>query len=80
MLGMKMQRRHHLPMVERTDAQKNIFSEETFRSLQELGKVLRRIHNRLIREGWIIKDGVFTPPPGYVPPKESRPWKRKNSQ
>lgn len=31
----------------------NIFSEETIKSISELGDVLRRIHNRLLREGII---------------------------
>lgn len=30
---------------------KNVFSEETIRSLVEYGEVLRRIHNRLTMEG-----------------------------
>lgn len=33
------------------------FSEETMDSFNELGAVLRRIHKRLISEGYIIKDG-----------------------
>ena len=37
---------------------KNIFSEETIKSLTELGDVLRGIHNRLLKEGVIkIKNG-----------------------
>jgi hypothetical protein len=61
-------------------ADKKPLSDETIRSLQELGEVFRRIHKRLVSEGWVIKDGVFTPPPGYVPPKQPRPWKRKDSR
>ena len=34
-----------------------IFSDETIKSLTELGEVLRRIHNRLISEGYEIKNG-----------------------
>ena len=57
---------------------KKPLSDETIRSLQELGEVFRGIHRRLVSEGWIIKDGVFTPPPGYVPPKPPRKWKGKS--
>lgn len=57
-----------------------IFNEETTQSLIELGEVLRRIHNRLISEDWIIKDGVFTPPSGYQPSRKPRQLKRKDSQ
>ncbi len=32
-----------------------IFSEETIKSLEELGLVLRQIHNRLVKEGKIKK-------------------------
>ena len=39
-----------------------LFSDETIKSLTELGEVLRRIHNRLISEGYEIKDGVIIPP------------------
>ena len=44
----------------------------------KFGEIFRGIHCRLISEGWIIKGGVFTPPPGYQPPKQSRPWKRRS--
>jgi len=38
------------------------FSKETIQSLQELGEVLRQIHNRLLSEGYTIKDGeIFKP-------------------
>lgn len=33
------------------------FTDETIQSLSELGAVLRSIHDRLIAEGYIIKDG-----------------------
>lgn len=40
------------------EKKENIFSEETIKSLEELGDVLRKIHNRLLAEGKIIrKDG-----------------------
>jgi hypothetical protein len=51
---------------------KHEFTEETVGSLVELGEVLQRIRNRLGSEDWIIKDFVFAPLPGYVPPKP--PW------
>lgn len=57
---------------------KKPFSDETIAALKELGEVLRGIHNRMISEGWIIKGGVFTPPPGYQPPKQSRKWTRRS--
>jgi hypothetical protein len=53
-------------------------SDESIASLTKLGEILMRIHNRLISEGWIIKDEVFTPPPGCQPPKEPQLWKRKS--
>jgi hypothetical protein len=34
-----------------------IFSTQTLNSLKELGGVLERIHNRLISEGYTIKNG-----------------------
>jgi hypothetical protein len=33
------------------------FNEETLKSFRDLGDVLLRIHNRLISEGYIIRDG-----------------------
>ena len=33
------------------------FTDETIQSLVELGTVLRSIHDRLIAEGYTIKDG-----------------------
>ena len=33
------------------------FTDETIQSLKELGAVLRSIHDRLIAEGYTIKDG-----------------------
>ena len=37
----------------------HIFTDEEIKNISELGDVLRRIHTRLITEGWTIKDGVF---------------------
>ena len=37
----------------------NIFSDETIKSLGELGSVLRSIHERMINSGYIIKDGII---------------------
>lgn len=39
------------------------FSEETIESLQELGEVLRAIHNRLISEGFTIRNGKISKNP-----------------
>jgi hypothetical protein len=36
-----------------------LFSEETINSLGELGGILKRIHKRLVSEGYEIKDGEF---------------------
>jgi hypothetical protein len=45
------------------------FTDETMQSLEDLGSVFRRIHNRLMSEGWILKDGKLIPPPDCIPPK-----------
>ena len=37
-------------------------SQETIKSLHELGAIFRRIHRRLISEGYIIRDGNIIPP------------------
>jgi hypothetical protein len=37
-------------------------SAETVKSLQELGEVYRRIHRRLVSEGYVIRDGKIIPP------------------
>ena len=37
-------------------------SEETIRSLQELGEVYRQIHRRLMSEGYIFQNGEFVKP------------------
>ncbi len=42
-------------------------SQETVQSLQELGEVLRQIHNRLLSEGYIIKDGEILEPKASDP-------------
>lgn len=46
-------------MRKRKESKAEIFSNETIGSLVELGEVLRRIHNRLITEGYEIKDGCI---------------------
>ena len=38
------------------------FSDETIASLKELGAVFRDIRNRLISEGYVIKDGMIQKP------------------
>jgi hypothetical protein len=47
---------------------KYIFSDDTFAALKELGEVLRKIHNRLISEGYTIVEGKIYPP-GVKPPE-----------
>jgi len=44
------------------DTDNYIFSEETMQGLRELGAVLQNIHNRLIAQGYTIKDGIITKP------------------
>ena len=39
---------------------KPLFTDESIKALSELGDVLRRIHNRLISEGYEIKDGCIS--------------------
>lgn len=46
----------------KTKNKTRIFSEEELKSISELGDVLRGIHKRLIKEGYIIKDGKITKP------------------
>jgi len=41
-------------------------SDEEMASVREYCEILRDIHNRLVSEGWTIKDGVFTNPAGEV--------------
>ncbi len=38
------------------------FTEEEMQSFRDLGAVLRRIHNRLISEGYTITDDEIIPP------------------
>jgi hypothetical protein len=38
------------------------FPPETVQALHELGELLRKIHHRLVSEGWTIKNGEFIPP------------------
>lgn len=49
------------------------FTDEEISSFAELGGVLRSIHNRLVSEGWIIKDGVFTSPERLEVPSFGKP-------
>ena len=39
-----------------------LFSEETISSLSELGSIFEKIHKRLIKEGYIIKNGKILKP------------------
>lgn len=36
--------------------------EETIQAMKELGEILRGIHNRLISEGYTIKNGIISKP------------------
>ena len=44
-----------------TRKKKELFSDETIASLVELGEVLRKIHMRILSEGYTYKDGQFYP-------------------
>jgi len=44
------------------DSEQYIFSEETMEGLRELGDVLQGIHNRLLAEGYVMKDGQLIKP------------------
>ncbi|HTA26993.1 MAG TPA: hypothetical protein VK809_04355 [Bacteroidia bacterium] len=36
-----------------------VLTEETIRAVRKLGDVLRRIHDRLISEGYVLENGEF---------------------
>ena len=42
------------------------FSEKEFQVVKELGAVFQQIHNRLMKEGYRIEDGVLYAPDGSV--------------
>jgi len=44
------------------DTKRDRLTPETIQGLQELGAVFRQIHNRLISEGCVIKDGKIIRP------------------
>ncbi len=54
-------------------------SEETIQAMKELGEILRGIHNRLISEGYTIKDGKIYKPDGTlnVPLEPYKPYQRR---
>jgi hypothetical protein len=37
-------------------------SQETLETLHELGEVFKEIHQRLVSEGYTIRDGIIFPP------------------
>lgn len=45
-----------------TESSPGPLSQETIRSLHELGDALREIHDRLMSEGYTIADGEFVEP------------------
>lgn len=45
----------------------NRFTEETIDGLRNLGAALKRIHSRLLREGYTIENGKIKPPPEPKP-------------
>lgn len=52
-----------------TRKKKEIFSDETIASLVELGELLRKVHMRIISEGYTYKDGQFYPTDAEQSPK-----------
>lgn len=52
-----------------TRKKKEVFSDETIASLVELGEALRKIHMRILSEGYTYKDGQFYPTDTQKPPK-----------
>lgn len=49
-------------MIKEPRLRKSSLSEETIKSLRELGEVLREIHNQLLLEGYVYKNGAFIEP------------------
>ena len=43
---------------------KSHFSEEGLENIVGFYEVLLRVHNRLVLEGYVFKDGKIKPPPG----------------
>ncbi len=37
------------------------FTKQTIEAIERLGGVLKRIHVRMLREGYVIKDGAIVP-------------------
>lgn len=47
--------------MENNNLEEIVFTEETLQALVELGVVLRRVHNRMIREGYhIVNDKIVS--------------------
>ena len=49
----------------------DIFSDSDIQEIVDLGNVLMDIRVRMISEGWVIKDHVFTSPEGVSYTKET---------
>jgi len=49
-------------MDELSEGSRYAFTQETIDSLKDLGDTLKRIHQRLILEGYTIKDGQIYKP------------------
>ncbi len=45
-----------------TGVARRIFDDETLTGLKSLGTVLQRVHNRLVREGYVIESGKIYKP------------------
>ena len=58
---------------------KNTLPPETIQALRELGEILRRIHNRMISDGYIIKDGVIIKPDANKRTTNQKPDRPRNS-
>jgi len=46
--------------------EENLYSKEMLETMHKLGSVFQKIHNRLTKEGYKIKDGVLYRPDGSV--------------
>ena len=55
-----------------TKKKKPLFTEEAIENIRALGDALKDIHIRLIKEGYVIKDGEIIPPEDIDTPKDSR--------
>lgn len=48
--------------MELANTQNEIFTEEQIRNFADFSNSIKTVHNRLVREGYTIKDGKIIPP------------------